>query len=199
MARKTAVLLSNLGTPNNSSTPAVQEYLNEFLMDPLVIPLPYFMRYILVRKIIVPRRAPISAHAYQSIWTERGSPLLFHTLDLAEQLQKTMPSTHKVYVGMRYGSPSLEEALLQIRNDGADEILLVPLYPQYSEATTGSTIKAFKTAYKNLNMRSPVEVQKNFFWFEPYLDSVAKIGQSFHWRDYVQQRRMFLLPNLQEW
>lgn len=143
----TGIILSNLGTPDDPSPPAVKKYLGQFLMDPSVIPLPYFFRLILVRGIILNTRPQLSSHAYQKIWTERGSPLFFHTTDLAAKVAQKLGPAYNIQVGMRYGHPSIPQAFSALAKSGTRQIAFLPLYPQSCEATTGSSIQLFlKTA-----------------------------------------------------
>lgn len=136
---KQGLLLINLGTPDTPDVSSVRRYLLEFLSDYRVIRLPALLRYLLLYGIILPFRSPKSAHAYQSIWTENGSPLLHHSRQLATQLQRRLDKHCKVVLGMRYGNPSLKDALSELQ--GCEKITILPLYPQYSSAATGSTIE----------------------------------------------------------
>lgn len=136
------VLLLNLGTPAAPTTPAVRAYLREFLMDEQVIDLPFLPRWLLVNTIIAPFRAPKSAHAYASIWTEAGSPLLVHMNALVEALQARLG--RPVALGMRYGAPSIDLALDRV--GAVDELDVVPLYPQYATATTKTALDALFAA-----------------------------------------------------
>ena len=140
---KHGLLLINLGTPNNPSIKAVRHYLREFLADKRVITLAAPLRYLLLYSIILPFRSRQSAHAYQAIWTSEGSPLLSHSRKLVDALQERLGAHCNVVLGMRYGKPSIEEALLQLQE--CETITILPLYPQYSSAATGSSIeKALK-------------------------------------------------------
>jgi len=132
------VLLLQLGTPASPATADVRRYLREFLSDPKVIDLPAVQRWMLVNLIIAPFRAPRSARAYQSIWTPAGSPLMVHTLALAEGLRARLGLP--VAVGMRYGSPDMDAALAALGD--VDRVLVVPLYPQYAAASWGSAVEA---------------------------------------------------------
>ncbi|HRK08490.1 MAG TPA: ferrochelatase [Pseudobdellovibrionaceae bacterium] len=154
------LLLINLGTPAAPTPEALKRYLADFLMDEKVIDLPWLLRAALVRGIIIPRRAQASARAYQSIWTERGSPLLTHLLDLGEAVRSQLssgnqtqdqargsatraartPQIETVEVAMRYGEPSLYRALQRLREQQVTDLMIFPLYPQYAEATTASTL-----------------------------------------------------------
>lgn len=131
-SNETGIILMNLGSPDSTAVKDVKRYLNEFLMDERVIDYPYWLRALLVKGIIVPFRAPKSAKAYASIWTEKGSPLMVISEELREavQLQTEAP----VVLAMRYGNPTPAmafEALLQA-NPNLKEAILVPLYPHYA-------------------------------------------------------------------
>ncbi len=135
MANK-AVLLINLGSPDDPSPAAVKRYLDEFLMDPYVVDLPYPFRFLLVKGIILNTRPKRSAAAYQKVWTKSGSPLIVisETLRTKVAKQTTLP----VYLGMRYGSPSIDSQLQAIYEQQPDleELCVMPLYPQYAMSTT---------------------------------------------------------------
>jgi ferrochelatase len=148
MSKRRGVLLSNIGTPESFQVKDVARYLREFLMDEEILTLPYWLRYFLVHVLIVPRRAAISAKNYQAIWTEEGSPLRVLSVSLKENLQSLLGSETLVAVGMRYGTPSIEKALQDFHQAGVEEVLLVPLYPQYARATTVSTRKKVEEIVK---------------------------------------------------
>jgi len=122
----------NLGSPASTSVRDVRKYLNEFLMDARVIDVSYLLRLLLVRGIISPFRAPKSAHAYRTIWTEKGSPLIELTKQLRDALQQQV--TEPVEICMRYGTPSPKIAFDHFQNKYPDieEVVLVPLYPHYA-------------------------------------------------------------------
>lgn len=128
----------NLGTPDSPSVPHVRKYLREFLLDKRVIDIPAASRYMLVNGIIAPFRAPKSAKIYQQLWTDRGSPLLYHGLDLQQLVQEKLGKSYHVAFGMRYQSPSIESALKELQDKVVDRIIVLPLFPQYASATTGS-------------------------------------------------------------
>ncbi len=140
--QRIGVLLLNLGTPDSADVGAVKRYLKVFLDDPRVIDLPSWMRKILLYVCILPFRPKQSAKAYQAIWDkEKGSPLLFHTSDLAKSLQLALPASYHVAFGMRYGSPSIQSALDNLLQKECDSIMVLPLFPQYSSAATGSALQ----------------------------------------------------------
>jgi ferrochelatase len=134
-----AYVLNNIGTPEAPTAKAVKPYLTEFLTDPDVIPLSWPLRQLLVRGLIVPKRAPASAEKYALIWQKEGSPLLVNSLTLQAELQKRLSGP--VLLGMQFGKPSMESAFARAKSLGATEIRLVPLYPQYADATTGGAVK----------------------------------------------------------
>ena len=153
---KIGLILNNIGTPRSAAPKDVAVYLNEFLMDPDVIGLPYLLRALLVKGIIVPFRSKSSAKKYQAIWSERGSPLLYLTEELQNQLQIHLGETYSVKIGMRYGQPSLENALKQLQQEGVQDVIFAPLFPQYSEATTASASKYFEILNKKHGFKSKI-------------------------------------------
>jgi ferrochelatase len=128
----------NLGTPRSHQPKDVFHYLNEFLTDPRVIDLPWINRQFLVRGFIVPSRYRQSAELYRRLWTEDGSPLLVHGKAVEQKLQIALGPNYQVVLGMRYQFPSIKEGLEKLRQENVEEIVIVPLFPQYASATTGS-------------------------------------------------------------
>lgn len=176
---KTAVLLINLGTPDNPSTPAVRKYLTEFLNDPRVIDISALGRLLLVNLFIVPFRASKSARLYKKVWTERGSPLLFHSLDLKSKLQGALGENYFVELAMRYQSPSIKGALERIREEKPRRIVVVPLYPQYASSSTGSTIEKVFSEIKGWEVLPEIRVVSNFHDDEDVADCFAAQGKQF--------------------
>lgn len=134
----TGVLLANLGTPLSPRPSDVKRYLIEFLTDKRVIDIPWWKRQLLVRAFIVPRRYRQSAQAYSRIWTPEGSPLLVHSRNLRDKLQSALGPRFKVALGMRYQIPSLEQSLKELLQSPLRQLIILPLFPQYASATTGS-------------------------------------------------------------
>lgn len=150
---KTGVLLVNLGTPEAPTRSAVKKYLIEFLTDPRVIDIPWLKRQLLVRGLIIPFRVKSSTQAYQSIWTEQGSPLMVHSLKTAELLQNRLCDGYQVEIAMRYGSPSIATALKNFQKNKIKELIILPLFPQYASATTGSIFeKTFRELSSQLTL-----------------------------------------------
>ena len=131
---KKGVLLVNLGSPESPTPKDVKPYLDEFLMDEYVIDVPFLLRALIVRGIILQTRPKKSAAAYQKIWWDEGSPLIILSKRLQEKIQKQV--SVPVELAMRYGNPSIESGLQKLSDQGITEVLLFPLYPQYAMAST---------------------------------------------------------------
>ena len=142
---KTGILLTNLGTPDEPTAPSLKTYLRQFLSDERVIETPKPIWWLILNGIVLRTRPAKSAKAYQSVWTDDGSPLLLYTKKqknlIKEKLEKKY-SNLVFDIGMRYGNPSIAEGLNNLRKQNCDRIIVLPLYPQYCAATTGSTFDA---------------------------------------------------------
>jgi protoporphyrin/coproporphyrin ferrochelatase len=140
------VLLTNLGTPDAPTPAALRRYLREFLSDPRVIELPRWKWWPILNLFVLTTRPRASAKLYHEVWTDEGSPLLVITRKQAAAveglLRERIASPLHVAVGMRYGNPAIREGLDELRQKGCRRILVLPLYPQYAAATTGSTFDA---------------------------------------------------------
>ncbi len=140
------VLLVNLGTPDAPTPAAVKRYLAEFLSDPRVVEIPAIAWQPILRGVILNTRPKKSAHAYQQVWTEKGSPLAAITAEQVEKLQAMLGEGVQVDWAMRYGNPSIPDKLAAMKDAGCERILLAPLYPQYCGATTATVVdKASET------------------------------------------------------
>ncbi len=170
----TGILLDNLGTPDKAVCPALRRYLAEFLMDPRVIEIPRLLRLILVRGIIVNFRAHKSAATYRKIWHEDGSPLLINSLALGNKLQAELNENHIVKVAMRYGKPSVENALRELHQSGVRKLVIIPLYPQYSGSTNGSTFDAVADALKRFRWVPSVKFVNAYYHRDDYIDAIAE-------------------------
>jgi ferrochelatase len=143
--KKTGVLLTNLGTPSAPTASALRTYLREFLSDPRVVEIPKLVWMIILHGIILRVRPKKSAKLYQSIWTDEGSPLLVISKRLTKKISKIFMDRRDdvvVDLAMRYGQPSIANALNSFQKQGIDKIVVLPLYPQYAGPTTGSTFDA---------------------------------------------------------
>ncbi|OYV52968.1 MAG: ferrochelatase, partial [Legionella sp. 21-45-4] len=170
---KKGLLLINLGTPNAPSVRAVRAraYLREFLSDPRVIDLPGLIRFILLYAFILPFRPKQSAHAYQVIWTPEGSPLLTGSLALTNKVQARLADTHQVALGMRYGEPSLLQALKTLET--ADEIPIIPLFPHYASATTGSCLEWVSRYFSSKAIFPSLHIIRDFYQHPGFINAVS--------------------------
>jgi ferrochelatase len=139
---KTGVLLLNVGTPDSTSVSDLRKYLREFLSDARVLDTSPLARWLLVNFIIVPFRSPKSAKMYEQIWTDKGSPLLLNCERQKELLQQALGNNFQVELGMAYGNPSIKNALNKFSEPIYRQIIVLPLFPQYASATTGSVTQA---------------------------------------------------------
>ncbi len=169
----TGILLLNLGTPDRPDAEAVGRYLRQFLMDGLVVDIPKPLRWFLVNALIVPRRSHTSAEAYSKIWTDRGSPLKFHTRDLTAKVQQLVGPKVPVEFAMRYGSPSVREGLEKLKARGVEKLRVIPLYPQYSLAATESCLREVEDQLRVLNWKPSVSTVREFHIDEGFLEAFA--------------------------
>jgi ferrochelatase len=172
----TGLLLCNLGTPDQPTPASVRRYLRQFLSDPRVLDIHPVGRWLLLNLIILPLRSSKSAAAYRKIWSERGSPLLWHSEDLVAAVRRQLGPDWVVELGMRYGHPSIGSALEKLRNAGADRIVVFPLYPQYAVSSTGSTVaEVFRLAARPWSPPSLTFVEA--FYEDPgFIDAFAAVG-----------------------
>lgn len=170
---KRAVILMNLGSPDSTEVKDVSNYLKEFLMDGRVIDSPYLLRSLLVKGIIVPFRAPKSAHAYRSIWTKEGSPLIVLTRQLQQLVQAQMQEP--VEIAMRYGNPSMKAAYDNIlkRQPDTDEVVLLPLYPHYAMSSYETAVVHAEHEYKKGKYPFKITFVKPFYNEANYLEALC--------------------------
>lgn len=150
-AQRIGVLLVNLGTPDAPTAAAVKPYLKQFLSDPRVVEAPRLLWWFILNGVILLRRPKSTAHAYHQIWTDQGSPLLVYSQEQMQILKKRLETTYGgkivIELGMTYGNPSVSSALQALKSQHIEALVVLPLYPQYSGATTGSV---FDTVVKEL-------------------------------------------------
>lgn len=175
---KTGILLVNLGTPDSPSTSDVRKYLREFLMDPRVIDIPFINRFLLINLIIAPLRGPKSAKLYKTIWNEKGSPLLHYTRTQAELLQTSLGSNYQVEFAMRYQSPSLESVLEKFKKPFYKEIIVLPLFPQYASASTGSVHEKVMDIVSGWQVVPEIKFINSFCDHPGFIQTFSKIGKS---------------------
>jgi ferrochelatase len=177
-----ALLLVNLGSPASTSVADVRRYLNQFLMDPYVIDLPWPVRRLLVSLILI-KRPEQSAHAYASIWWDEGSPLVV----LGRRLQQAMTSQWRhgpVELAMRYGEPSIETTLLRLVAAGNKRITLAPLYPQFADSTTTTVIEEARRVVREKKLDLQLSVLQPFYDQPEYLDALVATAKPYLQQDY---------------
>ena len=171
---KTGVLLVNLGTPDSTKVPDVRKYLREFLMDARVIDIPYPQRFALVNGIIAPFRAPKSAKEYEKLWVERGSPLKFYGYDVRDLLQKELGEEFVVELAMRYQSPSIAAGLEKLKDCPVGNLIIIPLFPHYASATTGSVIEKVMEIVRTWQTIPSIQFVSQFVEDELYLKTIEE-------------------------
>lgn len=163
------VLLLNLGTPNTPHTADVRRYLREFLSDPQVIDINPVARWLLVNLVIAPFRSPKSSKAYKKIWTMAGSPLLVYSQRLATRVANQLGPDYTVELAMRYGNPRVADALKAIRKLAPTELIVLPLYPQETQSSTGTSYDHVRKLVKELGGLPEPQFVKPFFNDEGFL------------------------------
>jgi protoporphyrin/coproporphyrin ferrochelatase len=169
---KKGILLIQLGTPDAPTVSRVRRYLRLFLSDKRVIDLPVLARYFLLYGVILPLRSKHSAKAYQAIWTDKGSPLRVLSISLKEKLQRKLESSHIVTLGMRYGEPSLKQALENLNT--CDEVAILPLYPQYASSTNGSSIEVALNYFSKQDVIPSLHVIRDFYAHPAFIHAQAE-------------------------
>ena len=191
---KTGVLLTNLGTPDAPTAKAVKPYLKEFLSDPRVIELPKFFWQIILRGIILQIRPRRSAKIYKSVWTKEGSPLLQISEKQINLVKKKLniyyPNTIFV-LAMRYGNPSIENALKELKHKKVRRLLVFPLYPQYCAATTASTFDAVTNVLQKTRWIPELRFINQYFEEEAYIKALAHSIQQFWNKNGKPQKIVF--------
>lgn len=168
------VLLVNVGSPSAPTPAAVRRYLREFLGDPDVVKLNRVLWWLLLNGIILPIRSPKSAKLYQSVWTEHGSPLIHNSRLQCAALQRELGERYAVALAMRYGEPSIDSGLAELEGRGARELLLVPMFPQYSGTTTGTVEKAVKAALLRRKSKLALSVLPPHYEDRGYIAALAE-------------------------
>ncbi len=168
LVRQVGVLLVNLGTPDAPTPAAVRRYLAEFLIDRRVVEIPRIIWWPILHGIVLRTRPKKSAHAYQQVWSEAGSPLAAVTAAQSRALQERLEGV-RVDWAMRYGNPNLSKQLQLLKDQGCDRILIAPLYPQYSGATTATVIDAVGAAMAKMRWQPAIRT------LPPYYDNWCHI------------------------
>lgn len=189
--KKIGYLILNTGTPDEPTIPALRRYLKEFLSDPDMLDYPStrppelskgfdvvknkiasVIRWMIVNLIVLPFRPAKIQDKYQGVWTEDGSPLLVNTIKFTEKLKKF--TNGNIEVGMRYGNPSVAEAIKKLKENGTEKLFLVSMFPQYAEATSGSTFTEVERILELENFSPEIVKIDHYYNEEFYLKSLAK-------------------------
>ena len=182
---KKAVLLINLGTPNAPTILSVWKYLRQFLMDPRVIDIPFLLRYILVNFIIIPSRVSNSTKEYKKLWGKFGlSPLVSFAEKLTVKLNTKFQNEADFYYAMRYQNPSIDSVLAEIYSKNYEELVILPLYPQYASASSGSTIEHCNKIINGWWNIPKIKIINHFYNHESYINCFVDNTRKFDYHSY---------------
>jgi protoporphyrin/coproporphyrin ferrochelatase len=179
MRSKTGVLLVNLGTPDSPSVSDVRSYLSQFLNDPRVIDIPWLARKILVNLIIVPFRAPKSAAIYKKLWTANGSPLLYFSNKVRDLLQQELKEEYDVFLAMRYKNPSIASVLESMRKKNYSKIIVLPMFPQYASASTGSALDEVMRVLRTWWVIPELKFISQYYDQPTFIDALVARGKQY--------------------
>ncbi|OUS30893.1 ferrochelatase [Gammaproteobacteria bacterium 45_16_T64] len=171
------VLLINLGTPDEPTPRAIRRYLKQFLWDPRVIDTPRVLWWLILHLIILPIRPKVIAKNYQSIWTDKGSPLLVYSNKQKEALRTLLTSQRNqaipVEIAMTYGSPSIKHATDKLLSSGISHLVVLPLYPQFSATTTGAALDALSEALRTTTNIPEISFIRHYYKEDGYIKALA--------------------------
>jgi ferrochelatase len=188
--KKTAVLLTNLGTPADNTQPAVRKFLKQFLSDQRVVEIPIFIWWFILNLIILPFRSRSALEAYNEIWTDEGSPLLAISHRQRQALQQKLGGQVHVDIMMRYGEPSFHSVLNGLMQQGYNNFIVLPLYPQNSATTTATSYDHIASVLKKTRNVPDLSLISNYHADPGYIHALTASVQE-HWQ--AQQRQRFLL------
>ena len=180
---KTGILLVNLGTPDAPTRSAVYRYLKQFLSDPRVIDV-WAVRNIIVPLLILPFRSGESAKGYKDLWMEEGSPLKVYGYKLSEEIQRRFGDDYVVELAMRYQNPSIESALKKMQEQRVKQIVVLPLFPQYASASTGSVQEEVMRVLSKQWLIPEVKMIDAFYDDPGYIDAFIQRGKTYNWKEY---------------
>ena len=174
---RVGVLLTNLGTPDAPTRKALRPYLKQFLSDPRVVEIPRLLWWLILNGVILNIRPSRSARAYETVWTDEGSPLLVHTRDQAAKvgaaLEEQFGEDIVVDFAMRYGNPGIDPVLQSMLDRGVRKLLVLPLYPQYSGPTTGSTFDAIAADFSKRRWLPDLRFVSHYCDYSGYIAALA--------------------------
>ncbi|MDA9748642.1 ferrochelatase [Pelagibacteraceae bacterium] len=191
---KIGVLITNLGTPDAPNKKELKVYLNQFLSDPRVIELPKILWQIILKLVILQIRPSKSAEAYKQIWTDKGSPLLDIANRQLNKIQSSFSSKNEnivFEVGMRYGNPSIPDALLKLQKKQVRRLLVLPMYPQYCAATTGSTFDEVTNVLQKWRWIPEMRFINQYFEEKNYIEALSNSIKTFWKKNSKPQKIIF--------
>jgi ferrochelatase len=189
-SQKTAVILTNLGTPKTNSVPAVRQFLKQFLSDSRVVEIPKVIWWLILNLIILPFRSRSALEGYNSIWTSEGSPLLAISRRQQAALQKELGDEVQVELMMRYGEPSFRTVLSRLQDEGIRRLIVLPLYPQNSATTTATTFDHLADVLRHSRNMPEIHFINEYHGDPGYIHALAASIQE-HWK--AEERQRFLL------
>ncbi len=196
----TGILITNLGTPDEATPSAVRRYLDQFLSDPRIVEAPRLLWWFALHGVILRIRPKPVAKNYQKIWTDEGSPLLAISKKQKQRLQQAIlphfKGSVKVELAMRYGNPSIKTALLNLKQAGAQRILVLPLYPQYSATTTASTFDAIADELKTWRWIPEFRMVQHYHEHELYIQALVNSIKVFQEKKGVPEKLLFSFHGL---
>ncbi|KJY81706.1 ferrochelatase [Vibrio galatheae] len=170
--KKQGVLLVNLGTPDEATAPAVKRFLSQFLHDKRVVDMTRWLWCPILHGAILPIRAPKVAKLYQSVWLDDGSPLLVYSKKQVEKLRTLVEMP--VELGMTYGNPSLQSGIESLLTQGVNEVIVLPLYPQYSGTTTAAVSDGLTKAFQNISVMPAFRFIRDYHDHPLYIKALAE-------------------------
>ena len=191
MPLKTAVLLSNLGTPDSLDRAAVKRFLKQFLSDRRVVEMPRLPWWLILNGIILPIRSGKTLQAYQRIWTDEGSPLMAYSLRQQSALQQKLGSAVPVALAMRYGKPSFKTVVDKLIQSGLERLIVLPLYPQNSATTTATTFYHLAHTLAATRHLPSIHFIDSYYQHPVYIEALANSVQA-HWKNFAQQNHLLM-------
>jgi len=192
---KTGILIANLGTPDEPETAPVRRYLREFLSDPRVVEIPVLVWMIILHGIVLRLRPAKSAKLYKSIWTEEGSPLMAISKRQRDRLEQVLRDSgqqeFELKLAMRYGNPSIREALRALQQQGIHRVVVLPLYPQYAGPTTGSTFDVVADELKQWRWVPELHFVNSYHDHPLYIEALANSIRQ-HFEEYGKPQKLVL-------
>lgn len=187
---KTGVLITNLGTPDAPTPKAIRRYLKEFLSDQRVVDTPRLLWFFILKVILLIRPGKVAA-GYRAVWTEQGSPLLAISQQQQQALQAALGDNTPVALGMRYGNPSINSALDELTAQGAEQIVVLPLYPQYSATTTASTFDAIAAWTSKQRLLPHLKFVRDYHQHPAWIQALANSVNE-HWQQHGKSGKLLM-------